>query len=110
VRGLRKDDPELARQAADAIQTVLLLAPAFRRPLIDSLEGEEAKRVGLKEIRTSGTIRIAFVAYGGSIVLLLAHGDKRPANSGKFYAELIETAVRRFEAWLEERRRDDEGR
>ncbi|MGP3954680.1 type II toxin-antitoxin system RelE/ParE family toxin [Nonomuraea sp. 3N208] len=100
LRTLRKDDPELSRDIAEAISVVLEIAPAFRRPLVDSLAGEAAKSIGLKELRACGTLRIAFVAHGGTVVLLLSHGDKRNVDSKKFYSELIDVALERYRQWL----------
>ncbi|GAA3817928.1 hypothetical protein GCM10022226_43120 [Sphaerisporangium flaviroseum] len=102
LRSLRKDDPELSRQIADVIQTILEVGPGLGRPLVDSLSGDQAKQIKLKEMRASGTIRIAFVYHGGIILLLLANGDKRRADSKRFYAELIETATLRYTRWLAE--------
>lgn len=86
---------------AEAITVLLQSAPAFRRPLVDSLAGEAAKSIGLKELRACGTLRIAFVVYGGTVVLLLSHGDKRNVASKRFYGELIEIALQRYQDWLD---------
>lgn len=101
LRTLRKEDPGLSREIAEAITVLMQIAPAFRRPLVDSLSGEAAKSIGLKEVRACGTLRIAFVAHGGTVVVLLSHGDKRSVDSKKFYGELIEIALRRYQEWLD---------
>lgn len=89
LHGLRRDDRELSHQVADVIQTVLDEGPGLGRPLVDSLSGAKAKAIRLKEMRAVGTIRIAFVYHGGTILLLLA--------------------VSRYERWRVERGGDDEG-
>ncbi|MEU7001428.1 type II toxin-antitoxin system RelE/ParE family toxin [Nonomuraea sp. NPDC046570] len=100
LRTLRKENPRLAREVAGAIDVLMTITPAFHRPLVDSLAGDTAKSIGLKELRVSGTIRIAFVAHRGTIVLLLSHGDKRNTDSRKFYDGLIITARERYQQWL----------
>lgn len=102
LHALRKDDPELARQIAARIQLLITDGPGLGRPLVDSLAGERARRIGLKELRTHGTIRIAFVFHSGVVVLLLASGDKRTVASRKFYTRLIEDAEQQYAAWLDD--------
>ena len=51
-------------------------------------------------MRVSGTIRITFVYHGATVLLLLSNGDKRGINSKKFYGELIDLAVERYDQWL----------
>jgi hypothetical protein len=106
LRGLRKDDPELSRQVAEGIRVVLEAGPGIGRPLVDSLAGEAARKIKLKEMRVAGTVRIAFVYHSGVILLLLSHGDKRNTRSATFYQELIGTATERYTAWLREREED----
>jgi len=69
---------------------------------VDSLAGIRARSRKLKELRLEGTVRIAFVYYDGSIVLLLAHGDKRGVSSAKFYDRLVESAIEQYDVWIEE--------
>jgi hypothetical protein len=98
---LRRDDRELSHQVADVIQTVLSEGPGLGRPLVDTLSGSKAKAITLKEMRAAGTIRIAFVYHGGTLLLLLASGDKRGTDSAKFYDTLIDQAVSRYDRWLD---------
>ena len=107
LRQIRKEDRQLAWNIAQAIQMVLDAGPGLGRPLVDSLKGREARRIGLKEMRAEGTLRIAFVFHGGTVLVLLAHGDKRDISSTRFYRELIAGAVAEYEAWLDENEEGD---
>ncbi|MFI6323354.1 type II toxin-antitoxin system RelE/ParE family toxin [Nonomuraea sp. NPDC050556] len=106
LRSLRKDDPELGIQIAARIE--LLLDGPGRRPrdLVASLRGDTARSISLLELRTHGTIRIAFVYHAGTVVLLLSHGGKRNLKSGRFYDQLIDEAVDRYHRW----QADEEGK
>lgn len=104
LRGLRTKDPELSKKIASDLQTLKVGGVTVdHRPLVDSLAGPAARRIGLKELRTEGTIRIAFVRHAGVIILLLAHGDKRHKDSARFYDKLITEAVEQYEKWLADR-------
>ncbi|NRQ38400.1 hypothetical protein HII36_42220 [Nonomuraea sp. NN258] len=96
-------DPRRALETASpaAARLELLRDGPGRHPreLVATLNGEAARSISLLELRTHGTIRIAFVYHAGTVVVLLARGDKRGVNSGKFYDALIDEALRQYELW-----------
>jgi len=105
---LRKDDRELLMSITTTLDVLRHEGPGLGRPRVDSLAGNHAKSRKLKELRLEGTIRIAFVYHDGKIIILLAHGDKRGISSKNFYDELIETAIKQYDSWLEGRKQEDD--
>ena len=101
LRSLRSTDRRLAQQIAQAIQAVLDGGPGMGRPLVDTLTGTTIRN--LKEIRQPGTIRILFVFHGGTVLLLLAGGDKR--DDPDFYNQMIKQAEIEYAQWQEEGQR-----
>jgi hypothetical protein len=99
LRSLRKDDPERGRQIAARLELLRDGPGRHPRELVAALTGDAARSIGLLELRTHGTIRIAFVYHAGTVVVLLAHGDKRNVNSRMFYDTLIDEALRQYERW-----------
>ncbi|MGI5282842.1 type II toxin-antitoxin system RelE/ParE family toxin [Nonomuraea polychroma] len=99
LRSLRKEDPERGRQIAARLELLRDGPGRHPRELVAALTGDAARSISLLELRTHGTIRIAFVYHAGTVVVLLAHGDKRSVSSRMFYETLIDEALRQYELW-----------
>lgn len=75
--------------------------PKLGRPAVDTLIG--SKHANMKELRFGwkGQVwRIAFAFDPERHAILLAGGDKRGADSKRFYGRLIMTADRRFDRYV----------
>lgn len=75
--------------------------PKLGRPAVDTLTG--SKHANMKELRFGwkGQVwRVAFAFDPERHAILLAGGDKRGADSKRFYGRLIAIADRRFAGYL----------
>ena len=75
--------------------------PNLSRPHADTLNG--SAHSNMKELRVSaagGIWRIAFAFDPARNAILLAAGDKRGVNEGRFYRDLIRLADSRFAGHL----------
>ena len=103
---------EFAREfemLSDHVQNELLarlkllehFGPALGRPNVDTLEG--SKFANMKELpfRLDGLWRFAFAFDPDRNAVVLVGGNKVGANQGRFYADLIRTADRRFAAHID---------
>lgn len=89
-------DDQAVAVAADMV-VLATLGPQLGRPHVDTLKG--SKHPNMKELRT-GTIRTAFAFDPGRQAVLLCAGDKRGANSRRFYAQLVKRADAIYDAHL----------
>src|SRR5437868_8502820 len=61
LHSLRSTDRELLLKISADLEALRRGGPGMdHRPMVDSLTGDAAKSIKLKELRTEGTIRIAF--------------------------------------------------
>lgn len=86
---------------AEVIMTIEQVGPNLGRPWVDTLKGSKHKN--MKEIRCAvqGAWRFAFAFDPERRAVVLVGGNKEGGSSSKFYKQLIATADKRFDEWLE---------
>ncbi|MFC4061871.1 type II toxin-antitoxin system RelE/ParE family toxin [Planomonospora corallina] len=80
--------------------------PGLGRPLVDTITGSSIQN--LKELRP-GTVRILFAFDPWRSSILLVAGDKA-GRWKSWYEEAIPLAEHRYEVYLKERARQEDGR
>lgn len=100
---------------APDVQTALLakarlvaeFGPSLGRPHVDTLKG--SKHANMKELRfeaADGAWRAAFAFDPIRQAVVLVAGDKSGASQARFYRALIATADRRFDAHIEQLKKE----
>lgn len=85
------------RELAARLERLQELGPLLGRPYVDTLKG--ARHPNMKELRfeaDGGVWRVAFAFDPERAAILLVGGDKAGISKGRFYADLIDIADRRF--------------
>jgi hypothetical protein len=75
------------------------IGPALGRPRVDTLK--RSRHTSMKELRfnaAGGVWRVAFAFDAARRAVLLAAGDKKGVQQGRFYRTLIARADARFDA------------
>ncbi|MFI7212199.1 type II toxin-antitoxin system RelE/ParE family toxin [Micromonospora maritima] len=99
-------DANTHARVVQAIDLLAELGPRLGRPLVDTIRG--SSMANLKELRP-GNVRILFAFDPWRSSVLLVAGDK----SGRWktwYQEAIPTAEHRYELYLKDRAREEEGK
>ncbi|SCG50761.1 type II toxin-antitoxin system RelE/ParE family toxin [Micromonospora humi] len=99
-------DANTHARVVQAIDLLAELGPGLGRPLVDTIHGSSI--ANLKELRP-GTVRILFAFDPWRSSALLVAGDK----SGRWkawYQEAIPVAEHRYELYLKDRAREEEGK
>jgi hypothetical protein len=89
-------------EIASMLDLLEQFGPHLKRPYCDTLKG--STHTNIKELRfdaSDGVWRIAFAFDRQRQAVLLVGGDKSGKSQRKFYEDLIRTADRRFDDWLE---------
>ncbi len=97
-QGLPEDVLEKLAEVLVALEDI---GPQLGRPWVDTLKG--SKHTNMKEIRfsTHGVWRFAFAFDPARNAVILVGGDKQGENQKRFYKNLMDTADRRFDDWLD---------
>lgn len=103
------------RELSEAVQDELLahatlleqFGPMLGRPRVDTLKG--SAHANMKELRfdaDNGIWRVAFAFDTSRRAVLLVAGDKSGGSQRQFYRQLIRTADKRFDSYLESLKRE----
>jgi len=95
--GFREFSILVKTELATRIERLQEQGPLLGRPNVDTLKG--AQRANMKELRfeaDGGVWRVAFAFDPERAAILLVGGNKAGVSKDRFYAELIDTADRRF--------------
>ena len=83
------------------------IGPNLGRPNVDTLEGSQFSNMKELRFQLDGIWRFTFAFDPRRAAIVLCGGDKANRNSKAFYRRLIETADRRFRAYLDAPKRSD---
>jgi hypothetical protein len=81
--------------------------PTLGRPRVDTLKG--SRHANMKELRfdaDDGVWRVAFAFDTNRRAVLLVAGDKSGGSQRQFYRQLIRTADKRFDSYLEKLKKE----
>ena len=103
------------KELSEAVQDELLahaklleqFGPTLGRPRVDTLNG--SAHANMKELRfdaDNGVWRVAFAFDTSRRAVLLVAGDKSGGSQRQFYRQLIRTADKRFDSYLEKLKKE----
>jgi len=92
---------DVLEKLAEVLVALEDIGPSLGRPWVDTLKG--SRHTNMKEIRfsTRGVWRFAFAFDPARNAVILVGANKQGENQKRFYKNLMDTADRRFDDWLD---------
>ena len=91
------------------LQILEAFGPTLGRPNVDTLKGSSFTNMKELRFRLGGQWRFAFAFDVERAGIVLVGGNKKGANQGRFYKELITIADARFRTHLDQLARSKKG-